>query len=205
MYLPPLFKEEDQALVLKMMRENPLANLISSGHEPCVSAIPVLVDETNGHWDIRFHLAEQNPQCRLLASEPDCLLVFTGPNCYVSPSWYTEHPNVPTWNYLAVHVYGRVEPMPPPQLETLLRDLTRQFEPSVGGDWKYEDLPEDFRQELLAEIRGFRLRPSRVEAKSKLSQNRKPEDRERVRQMLLQSSNPQARAVGGWMAAPKHE
>lgn len=205
MYLPAPFKEQNQALVLKMMRENPLANLISSGRELCVSAIPVLVEETNGHFDIRFHLAERNPQCGLLMSEPECLLVFTGPNCYVSPSWYAEHPNVPTWNYLAVHVHGRVEPMPPEQLETLLRDLTRQFEPSVGGDWSYDDLPGDFRNELLAEIRGFRLRPSRIEAKAKLSQNRNPEDRARVRQILLESSNPQARAVGAWMTAPKQE
>lgn len=183
------------------MQENPLVNLVTAGSEPFVSAVPTLVDTAPKGFDIRFHLAGRNPQASQLQAHPDCLLVFTGPSCYVSPSWYGEQPNVPTWNYVAVHVYGRAVPMLPAELESLLRELSRRFETSVGESWQYDDLPNELRQQLLAEIRGFRIEPSRVEAKSKLSQNRGPQDRARVMRKLLQSADPSANAVGRWMSA----
>jgi len=128
-----------------------------------------------------------------------CLLVFTGPNCYVSPSWYTEHPNVPSWNYVAAHVHGTVEVLDEPGLEELLRQLSRRHEAAVEGRWDYDALPVAFRRELLGEIRGFCVRASRVETKLKLSQNRLAVDRARVAERLLASEDPMARAVGRWM------
>src|SRR5262249_50146373 len=140
------------------------------------------------------------PQCEALRSARACLVVFTGPNCYVSPSWYSEHPNVPTWNYLSVHAYGPVDLLDDEGLEQTLIELTLPHEASVRGNWRYEDLPSDFKAELLREIRGFSVRVARLEAKAKLSQNRIPEDRERVTRALLDSSDPRAREVARGMA-----
>jgi transcriptional regulator len=200
MYLPEIFVETDRAMALRMMRENPLANVITQApQEIMANPIPTLVDEVGGGLAIRFHLAIRNQQCESLQEGSPCLLLFTGPNCYVSPSWYTEHPNVPAWNYVCAHAYGTVEVMPEAGLEELLLDLSRIHEETVGGTWRYEELPDAFRRELLAEIRGFRLRVTRLEAKVKLSQNRTAEDRERVTRRLSDSSDPGARAVGRWM------
>ena len=199
MYLPEIFAEEDRALALRVMRENPLASIVTQGAEIIANPIPTLVDDVGGALAIRFHLAVRNQQCETLRDASSCLLLFTGPNCYVSPSWYMEHPNVPSWNYLSVHAYGTVEVLPESGLEELLTDLSRLHEKAVGGNWRYEELPEAFRRELLAEIRGFRVRVTRLEAKAKLSQNRTAEDRERVTRRLSDSADPSARAVGRWM------
>jgi transcriptional regulator len=200
MYLPALFTESDLAIALQLMRENPLANVITDGAELVANPLPTIADSADGNVSIRFHLATRNAQCETLTNGARCLLVFTGPNCYVSPSWYTEHPNVPSWNYVSAHVYGHVEVLDEAALEELLRELSRRHEESVGGSWEYDSLPLAFKRELLAEIRGFRVRASRVETKLKLSQNRLSEDRVRVTERLLASPDPTARAVGRWMA-----
>jgi len=200
MYLPKSFAEEDPALVFRILRENPLANVITSSPELIVNPAPTVVTEVEGKIEIRFHLALRNPQCKALQNGAPCLSVFTGPNCYVSPSWYSEQPNVPTWNYVAAHAHGTIRVLAEAELELLLQDLTKRHEPAVGGTWRYEDMPADFRRELLAEIRGFCLQVTLLEAKSKLSQNRRPEDRDNVMRRLLESDTASARAVGQWMA-----
>jgi transcriptional regulator len=199
MYLPAIFTETDPAVALQLMRENPLANVITNAAELDVNPVPTIADASGGNVSIRFHLATRNPQCEELTNGSRCLLVFTGPNCYVSPSWYTERPNVPSWNYVAAHVRGTVEVLDEPALEELLRELSRRHESAVGSSWEYDSLPFAFRRELLAEIRGFRVGASRIETKLKLSQNRVAEDRARVTERLLASEDPGARAVGRWM------
>ena len=200
MYLPKVLVEEDRTLVLRLLRENPLANVVTAHPELIVNAAPTMISEVEGQIEIRFHLAQRNTQCDALPDGAQCLLVFTGPNCYVSPSWYAEHPNVPTWNYIAAHAHGSIRVLSESELEQLLRELTHLHEPAVGGTWRYEEMPSDFRQELLAEIRGFCMQVTRLEAKSKLSQNRPLEDRHNVSRHLLESSSASARAVGQWMA-----
>jgi transcriptional regulator len=195
MYLPPIFAEQERTAVLSIMREYPLANVVTHQSELAVSAVPTLADDD---LTLRFHLAARNPQCEQLLPGAECLLIFTGPSCYVSPSWYTKHPSVPTWNYVTVHAQGAAETMTEPELEQLLRDLTNAHEPAVGS-WHYEEMPEDFRRALLAEIRGFRVRVSKISAKSKLSQNRSADEQRRIAEHLLQSADAASNAVGRLM------
>ncbi len=202
MYVPEMFAETDHVMALRVMRENPLANVVTQGlrgPEIVANPIPTLVDADGGSLAIRFHLAVRNQQCESLNAGAACLLLYTGPNCYISPSWYNEHPNVPSWNYVCAHAYGTVEVLPEAGLDELLTDLSRLHEKAVAGAWRYDEVPDDFRRELLAEIRGFRMRVTRLEAKVKLSQNRTAEDRERVTRKLSDSPDPAARAVGRWM------
>jgi transcriptional regulator len=200
MYIPSKFAEQDVSVVSELTAQHPLAHVITAqGGELLVNLFPVLVTRGETGFVARFHVARSNPQLRHLLEAPSCIISFSGPNCYVSPTWYEEHPNVPSWNYLAVQLFGPVEVLEDAELEQLLRDLTLPNEASVGGSWRYEDMPEAFRLELLAEIQGFRMNVERVEAKSKLSQNRLPGDQQRVIQKLLASDAPNARAVGAWM------
>jgi transcriptional regulator len=202
MYLPNAFSETDRLFALEVMRTCGMATAISwTGPNPQVSHVPVLVDSSEGQLALRFHLALRNGHCAALTEGASCLLTFLGPNCYVSPSWYTEQPNVPTWNYVSVHAYGRVVPMDQDALEKFLADLTSHHEARIGGGFSYAGLPREFQLELLQEIRGFRVEVSELEAKSKLSQNRLPADRDQVTRKLLQSTEPDALAVGHLMAA----
>jgi transcriptional regulator len=201
MYVPPAFAENDRALALSLMTADGFATVFTCGSGPEASHVPTMVEEVEGGLSIQFHLALANPQCEHLEEGSSCLIVYLGPHCYVSPSWYSEKPNVPTWNYLAVHAEGRVSILSSQALESQLAAFAARYEPKVGGDWALEQLPEAFKSELLQQIRGYRVVVSRLQAKSKLSQNRVPVDRQRVTRRLLESSDHGAQAVGKWMAA----
>jgi transcriptional regulator len=201
MYLPSNFLETSHDETVALMRARSFANIVTKDPELCINAVPMVVDAADGNVTLRFHLALRNPQCEALA-QPDCACVvaFNGPDSYVSPSWYEERLNVPTWNYQMVQARGRVEVLSAIELEALLGEMSSLHEAAVSGTYRYDSLPADFRAELLAEIRGFRLHVTELSAKSKLSQNRPRADQERVCRHLLESSDPSAWAVGRAMA-----
>ena len=199
MYVPVHFAEPDPSVALAVMRENPFATIVSGGDEVYISQVPALVGESDGRISVRFHLAARNPQCATLAEGGRCVVLFAGPHSYVSPTWYAEHPNVPTWNYVSVEVRGAARRMEKAALDALVSELTELHEGAVRGTWRYGQLPDDFRDELLSEITGFYIDAERVECKLKLSQNRTPEDRRRVALALGRSEAPSARAVAAWM------
>jgi len=196
MYLPQRFAENDRSVALSLMTADGFATVITPGDVPEVSHVPTLVAEAGGGVSIEFHLALANPQARRLIEGSTCTIVYLGPHCYVSPSWYTEHPNVPTWNYLSVEAVGPVSILGPTELEAQLGALAAKHEPCVGGTWGLDQIPAEYKQQLLREIRGYRVSVTSLRAKSKLSQNRIPIDRQRVTRRLLDSADPAAQAVG---------
>jgi transcriptional regulator len=205
MYLPRRFTETRPELLQKAMRENSFATVVTTaGGVPFVSHVPVLVDGESvaGGLKIRGHFARANPHWKHLADGGEALVIFHGPHCYVSPSWYADPQNVPTWNYAVVHACGTATLLAPDDLRTLLGDLVAAHE--RGGDpadprWRLETLPADFVQKLLGGIVGFQIAVTRLEGNMKMSQNRSPEDQRRVRERLAVSADPAARAVAHWM------
>jgi transcriptional regulator len=203
MYLPQHFNESRPEILLKVMRENGFATVVTVlDNVPFASHVPVLVEGESvaAGLRIRGHVARANHQWRQLEGDRPPLMIFHGPHCYVSPSWYEEVPNVPTWNYVTVHAYGRVRLLDPPELRALLRSLVETHERSSDRPWRFDSLPQDFVEELLAEIVGFEIDVERLEGKLKLSQNRLPGDQVRVRERLAASSDPAARQVAEWMS-----
>lgn len=182
MYNPTHFQLSDLALTRQLIEERPLAALIGPDAEgrPFVSHLPLSWGEDDGGWWLEGHMARANPHWGWLQQQGEVLAVFGGPDGYVSPSHYDTHLAVPTWNYLAAHVYGRIELVDQPLAKDhLLKRLIARHEPGYAAKWIA--LPEDFKEKLLGAIVGFRLRVTRWEAKAKLSQNRAATERERVR------------------------
>jgi transcriptional regulator len=202
MYLPTTFSESRPELVQKLMRENSFATVVSMvDGAPFASHVPVLVESPpgDGALKIRGHLARANPQWRHLANGEQVLAIFHGPHGYVSPAWYADPQSVPTWNYAAVHAYGRAALLDTAGLRTLLKALVDVHEGAFARPWRFESLPADFVEGLLAAIVGFEISVDSVEAKLKLSQNRPPEDQRQVRDQLAASADPVARDVAAWM------
>jgi transcriptional regulator len=128
------------------------------------------------------HIARANPQVADLDRGGEALAIFLGPHAYVSPTWYTAGPAVPTWNYTAVHAYGEVRAIRDP---AWLRDMVGRLserhearEPTLP--WRMQDLPETYLAGMLNGIVGIELAVSRLEGKFKLSQNRPMADRPRI-------------------------
>jgi len=164
------------------MRANPFAILISSTDTgPFATHLPLFVRGAPQEEKVvlRGHVAKANPHWRYLEQQPKCLTIFHGPHSYISPSNYTEHESVPTWNYGAVHLYGNATVFSSPEaLQGVLHELIHTFEPAYAAHWA--SLDEAYRQRMLKQIVGFEIEVTKMEAKFKLNQNRSRDDQENV-------------------------
>jgi transcriptional regulator len=193
MYVPPAFREDDPSELRAIMREARLPTLVTSTADGLAATpLPLIFDEGEGEHGVLYgHLAKANPQWKL-PSNGEALIIFSGPDAYVTPSWYKskrEHGRVvPTWNYVAVHAYGRAEFFEDEDrlLEAVTR-LTNLHEHPRDQPWAVTDAPEPFIKSQLRGIVGLRLPITRIEGKRKMSQNRSADDRKGVAEGLASS------------------
>jgi transcriptional regulator len=168
----------------------------------CASHVPVLhrPNRTDA-GELWLHLARANPQCVDLDAGGETLAIFHGPHAYVSPRWYRDQPSVPTWNFAAVHVYGRPRRVTnATELRALVAALVDAQESSSAAPWRLEEQPEDYLSGMLRGIAGYRLVIERVEGKVKMSQNRSAVDRRGVVAALAESPRPGDRETAEMMA-----
>jgi transcriptional regulator len=150
------------------------------------------------------HLAKANPQWKDLRDGAEALLIFSGADAYVSPGFYpskAEHGKVvPTWNYVAVHAYGRAETFSDGgRLLDIVSTLTDRHEAGRAQPWKVADAPADYIDGMLKAIVGFAVPIERLEGKRKLSQNRNPADIAGVREGLAASPDAHDQALAHLM------
>ncbi|HET6621886.1 MAG TPA: FMN-binding negative transcriptional regulator, partial [Dongiaceae bacterium] len=139
------------------MAANPFAILISNDGDGLMAThMPTLVKQNGEAIVIECHLARPNGHWKRLAANPDAepLMIFSGPHAYIRPSWYPSKAEtgkvVPTWNYAAVHAYGRVQVIE--DGAWLLRhvtELTAQQETPCELPWSPGDAPEQYIAALL--------------------------------------------------------
>lgn len=203
MYIPKLFDVPDVAWCHSLIRREPFAILVGvdQAGAPFATHLPVLLDETPApRGTLLAHVARPNPQWQLFAPDRPVLVVFPGAHAYVSPSWYAQHPSVPTWNYVAVHAYGVPRVIEEPgRVRTLLDRLVRTFEDGRPTPWRMDSLSDTYVSGMMRGIVAFEIPIDRLEGKAKLSQNRDAVDQARTREALAASDDPLARAVAALM------
>nr|WP_288466806.1 FMN-binding negative transcriptional regulator [uncultured Pseudomonas sp.] len=207
MYTPSAFRQNDLATLHREIQACRLATLISHGENGLqASHLPLLLRPEEGEYGTLYgHLARANPHARLLAEGGEALVVFSSADAYVSPSWYpakAEHGKVvPTWNYIAVHAYGRAEVFDDAErLRNLLGELTDRHESLRPQPWAIDDAPRDYIDGMLRAIVGFALPIERLEGKWKLGQNRSEADQHGVHDGLAASLDSRDRALAQRMA-----
>ena len=186
MYTPPAFRWDDHTAALAFVREWNFGALVTIvDGAPLVSHLPFLVDESRNV--LRAHLARANPQAAHIQGR-EHLAVFLGPHGYISPEWYgAGSPDVPTWNYVAVHVAGEGRVIDAEQaVDDFLATLSEQEEKrrhdlEQGGKiWTLDKVPAAKHALMRGAIVVFEIEIARIEAKAKLSQNKPTEIAERV-------------------------
>jgi transcriptional regulator len=187
-YLPPGFEVADRAWALELVKRHPFGLLITCDAEyPSASHLPLICERREGELWAIGHVARANPQARAIAAQANATLVFEGAHAYVSASWYEQpYATVPTWNYSAVHLVGRLHEC---DAWHAVRALSRAVEGDGPGVWDPGRLEPAYRASQLRGIVAFELRATAVYAKAKLSQNRTGADRERVIARLAASPN----------------
>ena len=190
MYIPPFNRIEDRDRILRFIAAHGFATVISGDANGIAgSHLPVLWDKTSADWGaLRSHMARANPQWRHFESGNEILCIFHGPHAYISPSWYVMQHTVPTWNYAAVHVYGRPMILDETALKQVVYDTTAKYESSQPRPWEIPLSEEEF-SKMLKAIVGFSIEITRVEAKFKFGQNRSPEDQESMLRALQASKH----------------
>jgi transcriptional regulator len=203
MYSPKFNQVTDRAILLEAMRAYSFAILFGPQSTPEAPAplvathLPLVVKDEGEHGLIEGHFAKANRQWQALAGR-ETLVVFPGPHSYVSPTLYVDPLSVPTWNYIAVHAYGKLELVEDEAGKAaLLAGLIQANEPAYAEKWNA--MPDGFRRTMLAGIQGFRIPIARIEGKFKISQNRAPQERANV-QAAHAAGTPDERALAAWMA-----
>lgn len=185
MYLYPEYATPDKAEQVAFMRRYPFANIVTGGTRPLVTHLPVMIEECEGRIVLRAHMHRMNAQWKSL-EEGETLVVFTGPHAYISPMLYQEATRVPTWNYLALHAYGKARLLPAKdQGIEMLEATIRQFEPTYWDTWKA--LPPEWVNRIVPQLMAFEIEVTEILFQKKLSQDKPEGDRLRVMESLLQT------------------
>lgn len=188
MFVPQQYHDPNGAWAAELVRDNPLALLVSNGtggacpfatHSPVITAAPHAIDLVGS--TLFGHLNRANPHWAALRDGDRVLATFTGPHAYVSPAVYGTEPAAPTWNFTAVHVQGVVEKLAAgePTLD-VIRATVACFEQRFGADWDDSGSVDYFRR-IVPAVGAFRIVVERCEGMFKLSQEQDPAVQDRVR------------------------
>jgi len=207
MFTPPVFLEERLPVVHDLMHQARLVSLVTMGENGLeASQVPIVFDQSVGEFGtIHGHLSRGNAQWRTADTKVPALIMFSGPDAYISPSWYATKAQtekvVPTWNYQAIHAYGTIEFFEDPdRLLDLVTRLTTKHEGARTDPWAVSDAPADFIAAQLKGIMGFTLPITRLDGKSKMSQNKSDEDRQGVIRGLNEDGTEQEAIVAQVMS-----
>lgn len=182
MYVPRHFEMPDDD-VQALLRDHGAGELVTHSPDTGLSAtlLPFVHEpDAHGHGSLHGHLARSNDQWRR-AGSGDVLVILRGPDAYVTPDWYVskrEHGRVvPTWDYVTVHVHGRlVVRHDTDHLRWVVEQLTRKHEAGRERPWSVGDAPAAFVEGQLRAIVAVEVQITRIEAKAKLSQNKSAAD-----------------------------
>jgi len=194
MYIPHHYKNENLAEVMEFIRANAFGILVNQvDGRPWATHIPMELEEDSagGHCLVG-HISRANPQWEGFGEKEPVLSIFNGPHAYVSSSWYREE-EVPTWDYIAVHIYGTLSILDDRELYASLDRLMARYE----SNSKHPVTLAGLSAKTLRQIRGvvgFKIKVEEVQAAYKLSQGR-PEDHEKIIRELESGGDPAAVSV----------
>lgn len=195
MHPDPTFRLEDRAMLEALIEEVCFGTVFAATPDgPRVAHTPIV---STGDGAVQFHLATGNAMTRHLEGAT-ALVVLNGPDAYVSPRWYLAKGQVPTWNYVALELEGRVRRMEREGTEALLARIGAMQEARIdhGGEpWLPESVPGDYWHRLLRGIVGFELEVQAWRPTFKLSQNKAAEERERIAAGLEADGSPAIAAL----------
>jgi transcriptional regulator len=202
MYTPAHFAEADLGKLHTAIEAYSFATLVSQHDgELTASHLPLLLKREGGTGQpgtLVGHMAKANSQWEQAAGQ-EVLAIFAGPHAYISPTWYEDEKTVPTWNYVAVHAYGRLELVKDSQEKLdILRQTVHVYERNMPVPWTVPE-PSEFLARLVDQIVAFQIPLGRLEGKWKLNQNHPLARRQRVIAALRSRPDEASQEIAGMM------
>ncbi|MBW4889690.1 FMN-binding negative transcriptional regulator [Mucilaginibacter sp. HMF5004] len=198
MYIPKHFQNTDNASILEFIRKYSFGTLITSQDNiPVATHLPFLVEERDGELILVSHLAKANPQEKQLPAG-EALVIFTEPHAYISPKHYEKEQSVPTWNYIAVHAYGKATIIEAEdELLAMMEKMITQYDTAYLNQWN--NLPAEFKTRMFKGIVAFEIKVTSLQAKNKLSQNRSETERKSIIESFEKSDDTNEVEIAKYM------
>ena len=192
MFITKYYREEDRQKLLAFLKQNNFAALVTfDGEKPIATHTPVEIVETENGWTIYGHISRANAQKKTFG-ENEALLIFQGAHTYISARWYTEV-DVPTWDYMIVHVYGKVREIQGDELYSILSRLVENHESNTS--YRLEELPQDMVHKEIKGVFGFVMEVTRVDGGYKLSQGKTEEERTNIASELEKRGDKDSKVI----------
>lgn len=204
MYIPKPFQIKDHHESIAFMQRYSFATLINTiDGVPVATHLPFIVNEENDRLILSSHLAVANPQSQQLLNNTS-LVIFTEPHAYIAPRLYEKELNVPTWNYIAVHAYGKADIVidEAAQLQAL-KQMIAFYDADYLTQW--ETLPMDYKLKMAKGIIVFNILVDDLHGKKKISQNRSNKDFNSVANALSQSKDLNEQTIANYMNLENRE
>ncbi|MGR3565557.1 MAG: FMN-binding negative transcriptional regulator [Heliomarina sp.] len=186
-YVPAPYRMGEDAARAMILSE-PFSLLVTQGEAGITEATHTPLYFENGQADcgtLVGHITRANPQAASVGSETQALAVFTGPSAYVSPAWYVEDEDVPTWIYQSVQVRGPIEVIETEEeMMALMLNIVSQSERRIGGTWQLDRIEQRDIDRMMHRIVGFRIHIETVVGVSKVEQTRSAANRAAVAAQL---------------------
>ncbi|MDB5126910.1 FMN-binding negative transcriptional regulator [Mucilaginibacter sp.] len=204
MYTPKHFQLSDHQEAISFMQKYSFATIVTIlNGVPEATHLPFLIEQRGEELVLISHFAKANPQSAAVFNETS-LVIFTEPHAYISPSNYEKEQNVPTWNYLSVHAYGKATLIEDKaEVAELLEKMIGFYEADYRNQW--DNLPDDYKFKMMNGITAFEIVVTDLQAKKKLSQNRTKIERENIIASLRNSTDKNEQEIAAYMSSLKKE
>jgi transcriptional regulator len=199
MYIPKFFAETDVENLLAFMREFNFAAVVTAENDlPEATHLPFIIEKRDDKIVLLAHMAKANLQWKHFAGK-EILVIFQEPHAYVSPLLYAEKLNVPTWNYVAIHAYGKAKIFETAEENlSLLEKMIATFDENyLKTNW--QEIPDEYKLSLAKAIVAFEIEVTDLQGKKKLNQNKDAEDGRRVIEAFEKSENSGEKQIARFM------
>lgn len=195
MYIPDIYKNENRSEILRFIEENSFAILVNqSNNKINATHIPLFIEESNENQLILSgHISKLNPQSENFQENGNVLAIFSGAHSYISSSWY-DYEEVPTWNYMAVHVEGKIEILNEEQKLLHLENLVNKYERNSEKPISTKSLSKETMSQANG-ILAFNIIVTNIDAVKKLSQNKSENNKKSIISHLEKSDDEGARII----------
>ncbi|MBO9594408.1 MAG: FMN-binding negative transcriptional regulator [Niabella sp.] len=200
MYIPSINRMTSNSDIRSFIERFSFGTIITTAADglPVATHLPFLVEQEEDALVLISHFAKANPQWKQIENNDQVLVLFHEPHAYISPFHYEKEQNVPTWNYISVHVYGKGSLITEQDAVFQILDQTvAHYEAAYKT--RYDQLPQDFKFKMSQGIVAFKIRATDIQAKQKLSQNKTTAEQEKIIHTLAQSEDSNERYIAAYM------
>ena len=199
MYIPDIYVNENRSEILRFIEENSFSILVNQSNGKInATHIPLFIEKSNDNQLVLSgHISKLNPQCENFEENGNVLAIFSGAHSYISSSWY-DYEEVPTWNYLAVHLEGKIEILNEEQKLLHLENLVNKYEKNSEKPISTKSLSKETMSQANG-ILAFNIIVKNIDAVKKLSQNKSENNKKSIISHLEKSGNEGAKSIANEM------